>query len=252
VTNQTDEITRGGVRIAGDFRDNLIIDRYDPVFVNMRASKIKHLRSENSEDAVTWNVFRSLRQIDPGAWLPELCRRGLPAMPSLPARRCSVALWLAVNPPVVLLEDGDEGVSEIDVVIEGPSFAWFIEAKYRSDISTGTTTRPLRDQILRNIDVGSCYAGVRQFFFSLVVSADRSPQGTEAIARYSDLAVPRSLLTLHRPDGLTNLKAVTLLSWADLGAVLTTSMASVGRNDECGYAERAVAWMQNKGLMSRC
>jgi hypothetical protein len=37
------------VRVTADFRDNLIIDRYDPVFVSMRASKVKHLRSENSE-----------------------------------------------------------------------------------------------------------------------------------------------------------------------------------------------------------
>lgn len=48
----------GGVRLADDFRDNLIIDRYDPVFASMRGQKLTHLRSENSEDAVTWNVFR--------------------------------------------------------------------------------------------------------------------------------------------------------------------------------------------------
>jgi len=58
-------VSPSGVLIADDFRDNLIIDRHDPVFADMRASKIKHLRSANSEDAVTWNVFRSLRQIAP-------------------------------------------------------------------------------------------------------------------------------------------------------------------------------------------
>lgn len=67
-----------GVRISADFRDNLIIDRYDPIFVTMRASKLKHFRSENSEDAVTWNVFRSLRQVDPAAWIPSLVSRGFP------------------------------------------------------------------------------------------------------------------------------------------------------------------------------
>jgi hypothetical protein len=62
--------SQSGVLVADDFRDNLIIDRFDPVFTGMRASKLKHLRSENSEDAVTWNVFRSLRQIEPLVWLP--------------------------------------------------------------------------------------------------------------------------------------------------------------------------------------
>ncbi len=38
-------LSPSGVLIAADFRANLIIDRYDPVFTDMRASKLKHLRS---------------------------------------------------------------------------------------------------------------------------------------------------------------------------------------------------------------
>ncbi len=245
------EITPTRVRVTADFRDNLIIDRYDPVFVSMRASKVKHLRSENSEDAVTWNVFRSLRQIDPAAWLPELIRRGLPTVPNVSDDRASVTLWLSVNPPSSLLLDGDEGPSEIDVVIEAPSWVWFIEAKYRSDISTGITTRPLRDQVLRNLDVGSYYAGVRAFFFSLLIaSSERSPIGVETVRRYQDLDVPRSQLRAHRADGLANLKAVTLLTWSDLVAVLAAAVGSVRRVDERGYAERALTWMRTKGLLT--
>ena len=249
MTDLKNETTKTGVRLSADFRDNLIIDRYDPVFVNMRASKMKHLRSENSEDAVTWNVFRSLRQIEPAVWLPELVRRGLPNVVDLACERAALSLWLSVNPPSALLVEGDEGASEIDVVIEAPSWVWFIEAKYRSDISTGTTTRPLRDQVLRNIDVGSYYAGVRKFYFSLLVaSAERSPIGAETVKRYQDLEAVRSQLRGHRPDGLANLNAVTLLTWPDLAAVLTAAIGSVRRRDESGYAERALAWMQGKGL----
>ena len=244
-----DETTRTGVRLSADFRDNLIIDRYDPVFVSMRASKVKHLRSENSEDAVTWNVFRSLQQIDPAVWLPELVRCGLPSAVDLACDRAALSLWLSVKPPSALLAKGDEGASEIDVVIDASTWVWFIEAKYRSDISTGTTTRPLRDQVLRNIDVGSYYAGVRQFFFSLLVaSAERSPVGADTVKRYQDLEAVRLQLRDHRPDGLANLKAVTLLTWPDLAAVLTVASGSVRRRDEGGYAERALAWMQGKGL----
>ena len=58
--NSRGQLSPSGAFIANDFRDNLII-----VFADMRASKLKHLRSANSEDAVTWNVFRSLRQITP-------------------------------------------------------------------------------------------------------------------------------------------------------------------------------------------
>src|SRR5688500_2452861 len=156
----------------------------------MRASKLKHLRSANSEDAVTWNVFRSLRQIAPEAWLPSLWRRAFPSVPQPSDLRATVRLWESVPPPLGLIADGDEGASEIDVVIEAASWVWFIEAKYRSDVSTGTTVRPDRDQILRNLDVGSHYAGVRQFSFSLLISSEqRSPVGVKLLREYSDFSI---------------------------------------------------------------
>ena len=242
--------TKSGVRVSDDFRDNLIIDRYDLVFATMRGLKLRHLRSENSEDAVTWNVFRSLRQIDPAVWLPELARRGLQGKEPPPADGTVLSLWLSVSPPPALLAGGDEGNSEIDIVIESPSWVWSIEAKYRSDIETRTKTRPERDQVLRNIDVGSYYAGTRDFFFSLLVSSpETSPLGAAKIAQYSDFAETRALLQDHRPDHLANLRGVTLLTWSDMAAVLTDARDSIVRIDEQQYAERALEWMQAKGLV---
>jgi hypothetical protein len=238
-----------GVQVADNFRDNLIIDRYDPVFAKMRASKIKHLRSENSEDAITWNVFRSLRQIEPTAWMPSLTEHGLPGTPLPSEDTVIVDLWRSVRPPPGLLGSGDEGASEIDVVIESPLWVWFIEAKYQSDISTRTTTRPLRNQILRNIDVGSYYADVRTFYFSLLVrSAERSPLGAATISEYSDLSKPREELLPHRPDGLSNLRSVTLLTWSNLGTVLLAASKNARRPEDQGYAVRAINWLANKGL----
>ena len=48
MTNGGFSNSASGVRLADDFRDNLIIDRYDPVFASMRAKKRDHMRSENS------------------------------------------------------------------------------------------------------------------------------------------------------------------------------------------------------------
>ena len=244
-------ITKSGVRVSDDFRDNLIIDRYDPIFATMRGTKLRHLRSENSEDAVTWNVFRSLRQIDPRIWLPVLAQRGLQGVEPPPADRASVTLWRWIQPPPALLADGDEGESEIDIAIEGPTWVWFIEAKGRSDISKGTTTRPERDQVLRNIDVGSYYAAPRDFFFSLLVARRQaSPLGVTAVERYSDHAGIRALLGEHRPDGIANLRAVTLLTWSDVAHVLSIARDSAARIDERPYADRALKWMQHvKGLV---
>lgn len=238
-----------GVIIARDFRDNLIIDRYDPVFADMRASKTRHLRSANSEDAVTWNVFRSLRQIAPHVWLPILWAKAFPSMTPPHDLQVAVNLWFSVKPPLGLLAEGDEGDSEIDIAIESATWVWFIEAKYKSDISTGTTTRPGRDQILRNLDVGSYYAGVRSFYFSLLtISDEKSPMGAAKVREYSDLAVVRSTLGRHRPDGLKNIQAVGSLSWNDLAIVLEGVTRASVREDEMAYAMRAAKWLKDKGI----
>lgn len=243
------DTTPSGVEIARDFRDNLIIDRYDPVFADMRASKVKHLRSANSEDAITWNVFRSLRQIAPAFWLNELWRRSFPDSELPSDVRVSVQLWPTVPPPLGLLAEGDEGSSEIDILIESATWVWFIEAKYGSDISLGTTTRPSRDQLLRNIDVGSYYAGVRSFYFSLLtLSPNKSPIGLRKIAEYSDFAVIRSALAKHRPDGLANLRGVGSLTWAELSDILKVVSESQAREDEREFARRAFDWLKKKGI----
>ena len=239
-----------GVWVADDFRSNLIIDRYDPVFADMRASKLKHLRSVNSEDAVTWNVFRSLRQVAPTAWLPALWRHAFPNVAEPSDLQATVTLWQSVPPPLGLLAGGDEGDSEIDVVIEAGTWVWFLEAKHRSDISTGTTTRPDRDQILRNLDVGTHYAGVRQFFFSLLIASEKtSPLGVQRVRDYANLERPRVLLQRHRPDGLPNLMAVGEIRWTNVGEVLRAASAAAPREDERGYATRAHAWLCGRGLV---
>src|SRR4051794_15039668 len=97
--HQKGYLSPSGVLIADDFRDNLIIDRYDPIFADMRASKIKHLKSANSEDAVTWNVFRSLRQITPQIWLPVLWQRAFPPTACPSDLSVVVKLWQAFRLP---------------------------------------------------------------------------------------------------------------------------------------------------------
>ncbi len=249
MTFEADTYSPSGVRIANDFRDNLIIDRYDPVFSDMRASKLKHLCSVNSEDAVTWNAFRSLRQIAPDVWLPSLWRSAFPQLPRPVDVGATVKLWLSVAPPLGLVAQGAEGSSEVDVAIESASWVWFIEAKYRSDISTGTTTRPERDQILRNIDVGSHYAGVRKFYFSFLIASEaRSPLGIKAIQEYSDYDLVRDKLKGHRPDGLENLGGVGSLTWNDVSEVFREASTSASREEERAYASRAVSWLTEKGL----
>jgi hypothetical protein len=233
-------------------RDNLIIDRYDPVFATMRATKREHLRSQNSEDALTWNVFRSLRQIDDVVWLPRLAEKAFDGATPRPAPPGLTLLWRSVKPPPALLSQAREGPSEVDVIVESATWVWFIEAKYRSDVSLRTTWSAGRNQILRNLDVGTHYAGVRDFYFSLLIlDPAHSREGIRIIDEYRDLSRPRQLLADHRPDGLKNLKAISLLKWDDLLEVLRHAADTAPRDDERVYARRAIDWMSEKKIGDR-
>jgi len=242
------QLSSSGVFVAEDFRDNLIIDRYDARFATMRMSKKKHLRSENSEDAISWNVFRSLRQVSPAVWVPELFRKAGFGVPPGDLSQTTVDLWKYIPPPSSLLTDGDEGDSEIDVVLENPQWVCFIEAKYTSDISERTTTRSNRDQVLRNIDVGSSYAGARDFYFALLVlDRRRSPKGMDAVERYRNFEEVRRRLP-HRRDSLRNLAAVSSLLWADFTDIINVVKCRLSETDEAVFAARVFEWMAKRKI----
>ena len=240
--------TSSGVFVLDEFRDNLIVDRYDNVFASMRGEKIGHLRSENSEDVLTWNVFRSLQKISPDCWLPAFFAKAFQIPLPASHRVVTLDLWPTLAPPPGLrLYQKDEGESEIDVRIETEEFVWFIEAKYRSDISTHTTNNPDRDQIIRNLDLGSWYAGVREFYFALLVMDSRhSPEGLRMVRTYAS-SRPQILGKLrHRPDQLANLKGIGHVTWGDMIDILRECGTHAPKEDERQTAKRAEDWLTAK------
>jgi hypothetical protein len=242
------KITRGVV-LAADFRDNLIIDRYDPAFVSMRGSKRAYLHSENSEDVLTWNVFRSLRQVRPSIWVPSLAERGLKQTLMAADHEVTLELWRTVPPPHSIgRHQKDEGDSEIDVVIETPDWVWFIEAKFRSDISLRTTSNETRDQVLRNLDVGSYWAGARDFYFCLLVLDRTRSEGARRLLGYTVDDYNFAAVLSHRPRGLANLRGSGILEWSDLATTLQHASSTTPSEDERGYAQRAVQWLAQKGI----
>ena len=211
------ETTKSGVVISDDFRDNLIISRYDNQLFDIRNEKAEKMRSENSEDVLTWNVFKSLAQINPMWWLPEAFSLAFDT--SYPYDSVvKIDLWKSIEPPPSITDfQKDEGNSEIDIIIESGKFVWFIEAKFKSDISLRTTNNENRDQLLRNIDVGSYYSGVRDFYFSLLYfDEEKTKSGIERIELYSNIGA-REFKTMlpHRSDSLENIKGISKIKWSD-------------------------------------
>jgi len=67
-----------------------------------------------------------------------------------------------------------EGNTEVDLTILAEKLIIFVEAKYYSKIGTHTAHGPNRDQIIRNIDVGTYYAWNKglDFYFVFITSSN--------------------------------------------------------------------------------
>lgn len=242
--------TKSGVHVYNDFRDNLIIDKDDSVFNNMGGHKIECLKSENSEDAITWNVFRTLNQINPEIWLPILFMKAFQMPLAEEHKTVRIKLWDSIAPPPELKQhQKGEGNSEIDICIETEKLVWFIEAKYKSDISRRTTNNENRNQIIRNIDVGTYYAKDKDFYFSLLYLDDKkASRGVDILKKYKGRKAEILQALPHRTDGLMNLKSISLLKWEDLKEVFKKNIVINKNSSEVRYAEAAVEWLEEKGI----
>jgi len=167
------------------------------------------LKERRSEDLLTWNVFSTLRKSKPySRWLLPLLKRSFANFDDLQIQphllgehldKATIKLWVGKRyeptfPPPQEREDWHrkylekkqggvfrewskkrgkiEGSTEVDVMVRSEKVLIFIEAKYLSDIGTDVSYDPWRDQIARNIDVGTYQAQLaepqQEFFFVLL------------------------------------------------------------------------------------
>ena len=199
------------------------------------------LTSQRSEDYVTWNMFRALqRRHDWWSQVVGLARQSgaqlVPAEDDLP----ELQFWRLVASPGdyergsrdrmaasdipawqarALNPDPVEGETEVDLSFEGATYLVFAEAKLGSDISTGTTYDPARNQIARNIDCLLEEAGDKvPYFWMIVRDRDKKRAYIELLRRYAEQPAPLLALLAHRAeDQVAEVAARTaVIVWRDL------------------------------------
>lgn len=181
--------TISGVKIYDDWRDNIVIDS-DAIHIGK-----SRLASENSEDALTWNVFRTLSYTKPNSlWLNQIFN---PINFKHDAEYRQI-FWKPLPQPDSYPHS--EGTTYVDFCVENEECLVFIEAKFRSQISKSTTNDPERNQVIRNIDVGSYHASQSNkdlYFFLLTPQKHK----TDLVTSYQDSNTLADELS-HRTDSI--------------------------------------------------
>jgi hypothetical protein len=184
--------------------------------------------SENSEDAQTWMHFSPLLSMSPqrkGNWLKAFLEESTKQDLVWTLRHAKLLFWRGkkaepiYKPPSSL--GSAEGNTEVDLTILTEKLIIFVEAKYRSEISTHTTHCPNRDQIIRDIDVGSYHAWNKglDFYFVLITSSS-CKKSRKLLKYYLDNPQEITNRLSHRTDIPKKIRQITdnigLITWSQV------------------------------------
>ena len=224
------------------FRNTLIIDKYDPQIVQWETRRFRHDGSESMEDAMVWNVFRSLRQINPQLWVKQLFKKAFEKDFPYTVDGLEIHLWKRVPPPRdISIPELDY---EIDIIIETNDFVWCMLAKYKSDIRMNTQQN---NPIIRNIDVGLQYTKQRDFYFSLLfLDTFYTPYGQILVNQYreSEKSILQELP--HRTTEITRLSGVSILTWKNVHHLLKDIYLYNRSSYERFISSQASDWLYTK------
>ena len=228
--------------VTKKFRDSLIIDRFDSL-LDGRRKKFLLQNHDIREDSLVWNIFRTLNHIERSIWIKPLFEQSF----YKDFRYCSdgidIKFWKKLWPTRSF--QSVEGALETDIMIESDEFVWLIEVKYFSDILTETKNNHERDEIIRNIDLGTSYAKKRDFYFSLLI-LDRyhSPNGFRYMKSYENEVNTALEKIKHRQ--IQNLKGISLITWKEIQSLLKTIYLYSKRRHEKFIADQAATYLLEK------
>jgi hypothetical protein len=163
-----------GAAVYRDYRDNFVIwpGREDALakFVNQtyggQRHKLRHTRSSNSEDALTWSCFDTLNEIRGAARTTALTDLWALAFDDRPTPAAFLTGEILIGEKYG--EKPEE--TEVDASIDGNKVLVFIEAKLYSPMSPADPPTKPYDQIARKLRVGlkEAQRSGRDFYFILL------------------------------------------------------------------------------------
>jgi hypothetical protein len=197
-----------------------------------KVSGLSKICSENSEDAQTWMHFSPLLSMSPqkrGDWLEAFLDESLKRKPKHDLikmlQTAKLKFWRGkrakpmYRPPPNL--GYPEGNTEVDLTIFAEKTIIFVEAKYHSEIEVRTTHFPNRDQIIRDIDIGTYYAWNKGLgFYFILLTSSNCHKSRNLLKHYLDN--PQEIIDHlpHRIDIPRRIEQVTdnlgLITWNQL------------------------------------
>ncbi|WP_042355912.1 hypothetical protein [Bacillus rubiinfantis] len=234
--------SEAGVLVFDSYKDNLILDKYNRVFLKMNKVKLEAFRSEQSEDALIWNIFRTLQKIDAKLWLPPLFESSFAENREDIVDKMKISLWKIISPQNETSPD-DKKI-EIDVMLENDHFVWMLDVRYKSDARLGGGKR---HPIVATIDYGTYYARGKDFYYSLLYLDERySPQSKELVELYKSNRTKLLEPLSDRKNQVDSIKGISTIKLTDFQTLFRFCEEYVRYEDERYLAKLAKNYLTKK------
>lgn len=198
--------------------------------------------SENSEDAMTWKYLSPLldmtregKRIWLQLFLEEAFGTRLDSSVAESLTDAQIMFWRGRKAEPFYAPPPDlgfaEGNTEVDVSIQSSKTLIFVEAKYNSEIALRTSHSSVRDQIIRNIDVGTYCAWERKLgFYFILLASSKNWRSIERLNFYRKNPREIAQRLSHRSNDRNRLEQVAenlgLLTWERLEGLISGTQNS--------------------------
>lgn len=222
----------------------LLVSAYHPDALRYPAAGPIATPSERLQLALTWNVFKTLEQIAPGAWIRRLLATstGLPDGYDSAPHMTRVTCWADLEPaPSAVLRRGRRHAVPVSVIIETDDTVIVVVTPNVTGLDeavSNTTDGGLLDLA----EATAWLAGARSAYVLVVLPMEVDEDAWTPRIRQRGERVRRVLAV--SPKGPANLRGIGATTWPALRDLLAGIRAcGCNRAAEQRYADTTVEWM---------
>lgn len=230
--------------VTDDERERFVIAPHHPDRLRRPAVSLDAPRDERLQQALAWNIFRTLELVSPSFWLRRLQVRltGEPAV--VPPQIARVHLWQHLSLPPIQRIDGQRPQVVVDVVIETEHAAWTLMlGSCRSDFMD-------TDHAAAVVDAGAWFAGRRQHYCGVIeCSEGPTSLGSVLRTRYSRSRESARLRSGTRGPATPPHAEWGAIRWPAFAALLQDCCDAASLpHVERAIARNALEWMLRVGI----
>jgi hypothetical protein len=227
-----------------DDPDRFVIAPHHPDRLRRPPVSLVAASGERVQQALAWNIFRTLELVTPSFWLRRFHIRLTGEAAPVPPQIARVHLWQPLVLPPIQRIDGERPAVVADVVIETEHAVWtLVAAAARGGQIDSEKAAAL-------VDAGTWFAGARQHYYGVIeLTATNPPQRPVLHARYSRSRESARLRSATRGPSAPADAQWGAIQWPELAALLQDcSEADSLPPIERALAQNALDWLTTVGV----